>query len=369
MTDDIDTGDIDELAPDILADSPYDTELGTRMARDARRVANDDMSPEEFETRYADAVAEEFDVDLTETDRDAEPGVPAVEPGTSRRSMLKATGAVASGLAVAGGGSSLAGEYVSGDGVAAAQPEGGNAGQRGMVLDTEACIKCLSCVEACKEENHTPKGHFWMEVDRYQLEDETYEGPTDCESVQQPCQHCDDAPCIEVCPNNSRFKTEDGRTVCDYDTCLGCKYCEVACPYHVNAFVYTDQPEYLDGEFDQKQRDEEGRWLAGTPPHGSCSKCTFCVHREWDPDQRGTTACEDACPIDAIHFGDLEDPESDPNQYLEENSDMNQFKLRDDVSDPNVIYLGDDPTDAEVTEVPGPTTHEDLDLEEPDPTH
>lgn len=359
---DNDYNDIERLADDILADSAYDTDLGKRMATDARRVADGQMTRTAFEEKYADAVAEEFDTDLHDAtaDDDPTPGIRAAPGQVSRRSVLKASGAVAVGTAVAGARKAVD--------PSAAKSEGESV-QRGMVLDTEKCVKCLSCVQACKEENHTPEGHFWMQVHRYQRADREYDGPTDCESLQRPCQHCTDAPCVEVCPNNSRFKTENGRTVCNYDTCLGCKYCEVACPYHVNAFVYTEVPEYLDGQFDSRARDEEGRWVAGTPPHGSCSKCTWCIHREWDPETRGTTACEEACPVGAIQFGDLNDPESDPNTYLEEVDESNTFQAQDEVASPNVTYVGDEPTDVEVTPVPGPTTHEDLGLEDSDPTH
>jgi molybdopterin-containing oxidoreductase family iron-sulfur binding subunit len=370
MSDSIDD-DIQAQADELLSDVPYDADLATRMAQDARRVADGDLSRDAYEQRYADAVEAEFGVDLTDGGADSEnaPGTPPISGRPSRRSMLKATGALAAGAALAGLGGHAGSNALSGTDTAAAQGSSDEGVQRGMVLDTETCIKCLSCVEACKTENHTPEGHFWMEVDRYQRADREYEDLTDCESLQQPCQHCEDAPCIEVCPNNSRFKTENGRTLCDYDTCLGCKYCEIACPYHVNAFVHSDPPEYVDGEFDGQKRDDQGRWTAGTPPEGSCSKCTFCVHREWDEDQRGTTACEDVCPVDAIHFGDLNDPESDPNQYLEDYDEDETFQIRDDVSNPNVIYVGDDPSTVAVKPVPGPTTHEDLGLEERDPTH
>jgi molybdopterin-containing oxidoreductase family iron-sulfur binding subunit len=387
MSDDTNYDDIEDRAEDRLSYTGADTDLGKRMARDARRVAGDEMSREEFERKYADEVEDEFGVDLTDNpraDEEPQPGVPPTSSGASRRGMLKAAGAVAIGTAVAGAGGSFAGQQISGGAGTASAQEGSDV-QRGMVLDTEKCIKCLRCVQACKEENNTPEGHFWMEVFRYQRDDEQYEDPTDCESIQRPCQHCDDAPCLEVCPNNSRFKSEEGRTLCDYDTCLGCAYCEVACPYHVNAFVHTETPDYLenpeesedfepilegtDGEFDGAKRDENDRWVSGAPPEGSCSKCTFCAHREQDDELRGTTACEDVCPVDAIHFGDMNDPESDPNQYLEQFDDDETFKLQDDISDPNVIYVGDDPSEDEVTEVPGPTTHEDRGLEEVDPSH
>ncbi|AOW80729.1 4Fe-4S ferredoxin [Halodesulfurarchaeum formicicum] len=361
MTDKIDTDDIDDVVGDILADVDADETLGKQMATDARRVSAGELSRAEFEDRYAEDVAEEFGTDLTGGTAGASmPGTPSVMDQASRRSVLKAAGVAAVGAAAVGAGVS--------SNNAAAQSDSGSSVQRGMVLDTETCIKCLSCVEACKEENHTPEGHFWMEVHRYQRADEEYDGPTDCDSLQRPCQHCEDAPCIEVCPNNSRFKTENGRTVCDYDTCLGCKYCEVACPYHVNSFVGTGVPEYLDGPFEGQRRDAEGHWLAGTPPEGSCSKCTFCIHREWDDELRGTTACEEACPVDAIHFGDLNDPESAPNQYLEDYDESETFKARSEVSDPNVIYVGDEPEGVEVEPVPGPTTHQDLGLEESEPT-
>ncbi|QSG07395.1 4Fe-4S ferredoxin N-terminal domain-containing protein [Halapricum desulfuricans] len=409
MSDNYDLDDIEDRAEERLAHVEFDTELGKQMARDARRVSNGELSRAAFEEKYVDDVREEFGVDLrgdSQADTEPTPGVPPTESKASRRDMLKATGALATGAVAAGAGSSVAGDLVSGStgGTAAAQ-SGGDV-QMGMVVDTETCIKCLRCVQGCKEENNTPDGHFWQEVFRYRREDKEYEGAPNeengCDPIQRPCMHCDDAPCIEVCPNNSRFKTENGRVLCDYDTCLGCAYCEVACPYHVNAFVHDGAPDYLGdpesnedyepilddvtAEFEDEKYDDQGRWIAGTPPDGSCSKCTFCAHREFDDEQDGsTTACEDVCPVDAIQFGDLNDPESaprqylkqkvgelddgegDPKEYLEEYPDET-FTLREDASDPNVIYVGDDPSDVEVEAVPGPTTKDDRGLEEVDRT-
>ncbi|MFW6017916.1 MAG: 4Fe-4S ferredoxin N-terminal domain-containing protein [Halapricum sp.] len=404
MSDNYDLDDIEDRAEERLADVEFDTELGKKMARDARRVSNDELSRAAFEEKYVDDVREEFGVDLQADSRagtEATPGVPPTESKASRRDMLKATGALATGAAVAGAGSSMAGEFVSGTGGTAAAQQGGDT-QVGMVIDTETCIKCLRCVQGCKEENNTPEGHFWQDVFRYRREDTEYEGAPNEEngvdSVPRPCMHCDDAPCIEVCPNNSRFTTENGRVLCDYDTCLGCAYCEVACPYHVNAFVHEGPPDYLanpdehddydpilddvTAEFEDEKDDDDDRWIAGTPPDGSCSKCTFCAHREFDDDQDGsTTACEDVCPVDAIQFGDMNDPESAPRQYLQEklgeldDSEAgpkqyleeypeDTFVLRENASDPNVIYVGEDPSDVEVEAAPGPTTKEDRGLEE-----
>ena len=357
MTDETTNDDIQHVADEILADSDYDTELGKRMAADARRVADGSMSRSAFEEAYAEDVAAEFDLDITDPEAgDQMPGVISTPESVSRRTVLKATGAATGAAALGAAGTTE---------TAKAQSEGGNAVKLGMVIDTESCIKCLACVEACKAENHTPEGTFWMQVYRYQREDREYEDPTDCESLPRPCQHCDDAPCVEVCPNNSRFKTENGRVVCNYETCLGCKYCEVACPNHVNSFASTEPPEDL-GRYDGQRRDEKGRWVAGTPPIGASNKCSFCVQREWDPEKRGTTACEEACPADAIHFGDLNDPESDPNTYLQDYDDSDTFKVRNEVTDSNVIYIGEEPEDVELESVPGPWTHEKLGLEEPE---
>lgn len=377
--------DVDERAERLLEDVDYDTELAKRMATDARRITAGKLTEEEYHERYREAVSEEFDVEVPAYDEleDDESGVSLGAQARSRRTVLQAAGVAAVGAATAG--------LVGSDGIGTASadqartPVLDDAEDRsvGMVIDTEECIKCLSCVAACRDENRTHLGDFWMFVHRYQREDREYDDETDCESLPRPCQHCDDAPCVRVCPNRSRIQHDDGRVLCNYDTCLGCKYCEVACPYHVNSFVYSDQPEDAE-EFEYEAHDEEDRWVAGTPPDGSCSKCTFCAHRRFDEDRAGSTACEDACPVNAIQFGDLEDPDSDPNQYLADHDDVafddgeaikdvdaadrnGIFRMHTDASDPNVVYVGDDPSDVERERVPGPTTHADLDLEEADP--
>ena len=375
--------DIDERAERLLEDVDYDTELAKRMAKDARRITSGELSEEEFHERYREEVSEEFGVDYADfeetgnagpadgTEDTPHPHIPLGDQPVSRRTVMKAGGAAAAGAAAAGTAGFLSEDSEddtfenldaeSNQESVAAQ----SIGQRsmGMVIDTDACIKCLQCVQACKEENKTHVGDFWMYVHRYQREDREYEDETDCEALPRPCQHCDDAPCVRVCPNHSRIQHYDGRVLCNYDTCLGCKYCEVACPYHVNSFVYSDMTGYFTGQ----RRDEKDRWVAGPPPDGSCSKCTFCAHRRFTADEDGTTACSDACPVNAIQFGDLNDPESDPNQYLEDFDDDEIFQLHTDVSNPNVIYVGDDPSDVDNDRVSGPTTHADVGLEAPDP--
>ena len=388
--------DIDERAEELLGDGPYDTELAKEMATDARKVSDGELSEKEYHQRYRDAVSEEFGIDVPAYDELPESREEAVETEAlrqvslgdqahSRRSVLLSMGVLAAGATAAGVGGYA--DAVSDNPDREEAPDqvvaGQGRGERsvGMVVDTEACIKCLQCVQGCREENKTYVGDFWTLVIRYQREDREYDGPEDCEALPRRCQHCDDAPCVRVCPNESRVQHWDGRVLCNYDTCLGCKYCEVACPYHVNSFQYSDPT----GFFQHDRRDERDRWVAGPPPDGSCSKCTYCAHRRFDEGmEEDSTACEDVCPVDALHFGDLTDPDSAPNQYLVEHEDIDfedgetikdkdvedidgMFQLHTDASDPNEYYIGDDPSDVEIERVPGPTTHADLDLEEPAP--
>ena len=383
--------DIDERAEVLLEDVPYDTELATQMAADARKVSNGELAEAEYHERYREQVSEEFDIEVPEykdlpdnreiaVETDASRQVSLGGQAHSRRSVLLAAGALAAGATAAG--ASGYKDAVSADETPVAEQVSQVDRSVGMVVDTEECIKCLQCVQACREENKTYTGDFWTVVIRYQREDREYDGPEDCETLPRRCQHCDDAPCVRVCPNESRIQHYDGRVLCNYDTCLGCKYCEVACPYHVNSFQYSDPTGY----FQYQRRDERDRWVAGPPPDGSCSKCTYCSHRRFDREQMGSTACEDACPVDALQFGNLNDPDSDPNQYLAEHPDIDfedgdvikemdvedidgVFQLHTDKSDPNEYYIGDDPSDVAVERVPGPTTHEDIGLEEPAPLY
>jgi Fe-S-cluster-containing dehydrogenase component len=253
--------------------------------------------------------------------------------------------------------------------------------QLGMVIDLERCYGCRACMEACKVENSTPRGAFWMHVFRY----EEGEYPdTDQRFMPRPCQHCSEPSCASVCPTNARFKREDdGIVLTDYDRCIGCRYCEIGCPYGVN-YAQFRPPEkaqygygsegsdgddmYGSGSTDEElgeQNPGEGRppWydpthdepveprgnrMSGPQPEGVMSKCTFCVHRQDDPDipdQGGTTACQQTCPVDAIKFGDMDDPDSDPRQHLQEKGASSSFKLLEDRgTEPNIVYIGDEPS-------------------------
>ncbi len=251
--------------------------------------------------------------------------------------------------------------------------------QMGMAIDMERCQGCRACMVACKTENETPRGAFWMNVFRY----EDGEFPdVDQGFMPNPCHHCSEPSCAEVCPTNARFKREDdGIVLTDYDSCIGCRYCEVGCPYGVNYFAWRDPDEGQYGYEESagaaasggdgesladmlRNADEDhdgplpwenpelnegveprGTEMGGRPPTGTMGKCTFCAHRQTDEhDLQGSTACEEVCPTNVIHFGDMDDPESDPQQYLQEKSDKNQWSmLTESGNEPNIVYLGDKP--------------------------
>ena len=221
-----------------------------------------------------------------------------------------------------------------------------------MVIDLDRCTGCRTCMVACKVENNTPQATYWMYVFRY----EEGEFPNSrIWFMPRPCMHCDNAPCVKVCPVGARYKRLDGLTATDWERCIGCRYCEVACPYGVNSFNWKEPQEnyYLDWEDTTllpvtngnglpyanpdlaEAYGPENRHIAGGGHHkGVMEKCTFCVHRL----EKGLQpACANACPTQAIHFGDLDDPDSDIAQLQQKHS----FRLLEDLgTEPRVFYIG-----------------------------
>lgn len=355
----------------------YDTELGKRIGRDAQRLAAGEISESEFYERHHEDVVAEFGVDNRPVSPDEGkstapggssgggdgngpmPTVPGEDP--SRRSVLKTAGVLG---AAAVGVSTLEGLTT---GVAGEEDNGDT--QMGMAIDMSRCIACLQCVEACNEENNNTADALWMFVHRY-----TEDDYRDTEQyLPRPCQHCSDAPCEAACPVVARYTREDdGIVMTDYDACIGCRYCEVACPYGVN-YLQWGEPHDIE-EFTEMQEQEhgiedarinaEGKHTGGNPPKGVMGKCTFCVHRQDsdNEDVQGTTACEQICPEDAIKFGNLEDEESDPRQHIAEldDADHTYRLLEDRGTEPNVIYVGSPPS-PDATPVEGPRTLEDMD--------
>ena len=152
-----------------------------------------------------------------------------------------------------------------------------------LVLDSRKCINCKACVVACKAENEVPVGQFrdWINEDR---QGEYPKLRMDFEPEQ--CHHCEHPSCVRVCPTGASWQRKDGIVLVNYDECIGCRYCMVACPYDARYFV------------------EET---------GVVDKCTLCSHRV---DRGEVPACVETCPSKVRVFGDLEDPGSRIHELL-----------------------------------------------------
>jgi molybdopterin-containing oxidoreductase family iron-sulfur binding subunit len=159
--------------------------------------------------------------------------------------------------------------------------------------------------------------------------------------------HCDDPPCVKVCPVNATYKNEEGLVAQIWDRCIGCRYCQVACPYSRRYFnwKHEDLPEsylnYMNPDVARR-------------PEGVVEKCTFCQHRIRkvkeqvrreereieDGDVRKLTACAQSCPAEAIVFGDLNDPESTVSHHAR--SPRASRLLEELGTEPKVYYLAKD---------------------------
>jgi len=209
-----------------------------------------------------------------------------------------------------------------------------------MAADLRRCVGCQTCTAACRHENATPPGVQWRKV----LDMEVGEYP-DVKRMFVPvgCQHCADPPCMHVCPSTATGQRGDGIVTIDYDLCIGCAYCAVACPYQArykvdkSTFAYGDTPTATESMcFDEKRL-------------GVAQKCTFCSDRVDEGRRNGLTpgidsaatpACVNACIADALHFGDIEDPASNVSRLLTENS---WFRMHEELgTDPGFYYLWDE---------------------------
>ena len=179
--------------------------------------------------------------------------------------------------------------------------------QLALVIDLNVCVGCHACVTSCKQWNTSgsagpladerpyaanPTGTFFNRV-------QTYEAGafpvTETIHFPKSCLHCEDPPCVPVCPTGASYKRkEDGIVLVDYDKCIGCKYCAWACPYGA------------------RELDEERQVM---------TKCTLCVDRIYDeqlPKEDRKPACVKACPTGARIFGDVKDPDSEVSKAIRE---------------------------------------------------
>jgi MoCo/4Fe-4S cofactor protein with predicted Tat translocation signal len=263
--------------------------------------------------------------------------------------------------------------------------------QWGMSIDLNVCTGCSACVIACQAENNVPvvgklqvahgRIMHWLRIDRYYASREPYnqdrgEWPENPEIVHQPmpCQHCENAPCETVCPVNATLHSEDGLNVMAYNRCVGTRFCSNNCPYKVRRFNYFDYNQRpvgkrkVVGALNIYEEYFAPLTTKGAPDtikmqknpnvtvrmRGVMEKCTFCVQRIEEakiaalaragaspntriPHDSFTTACAQACPTEAIVFGDIKDPESRVSKMKRQDRDYRILEYLNVV--PRVSYL------------------------------
>lgn len=237
----------------------------------------------------------------------------------------------------------------------------------GYALDIQKCIGCRRCVYACAEENNNSRAGkepsdnqlHWirvLEFEDHHLEpgkeksigtefgsieaglslersDHYYESEEvpedDMFYLPVQCQHCEDPPCVKVCPVNATWKDDDGIVVVDYDWCIGCRYCMTACPYYARRFNFGET------NLSSDEINPDTHYLGNRPrPPEVVDKCTFCIQRSRDGEY---TACVEACPVGARKFGNLLDPESEIRKILEE---KRVFRLKEELgTEPKFFYF------------------------------
>lgn len=261
--------------------------------------------------------------------------------------------------------------------------------QWGMTIDLNTCIGCNACIVACQSENNIPivgkeqvmlgREMQWIRLDRYYSDGKADAGafggpgnreiPEDPQVSMQPvgCMQCELAPCETVCPVNATIHDEEGLNVMAYNRCIGTRYCANNCPYKVRRFNY----------FDWNQRDRDSFYLGPLGPKGMpdlismvqnpevtvrmrgvMEKCTYCVQRIENgkiqhkvamskagrpgdvvvPDGQIKTACQQACPVSSIDFGNILDPESEVSKAKAREQDyalLGYLNIR-----PRTTYLG-----------------------------
>jgi molybdopterin-containing oxidoreductase family iron-sulfur binding subunit len=256
------------------------------------------------------------------------------------------------------------------------------AGHRwGMAIDLTTCTGCNACMVACQSENNVPvvgrtevmnnREMHWIRIDRY------FSGPpADPTVVHQPvaCQQCENAPCEQVCPVGATVHSDEGLNDMTYNRCIGTRYCANNCPYKVRRF------NFLDWNKEWREARNKVRRLLFNPEvtvrmRGVMEKCTFCVQRIQNAkiharaqvrnhqrpgtvdsplhDGEVETACQQACPTEAIVFGDLADPKSRISRLHEDRRSYdllpelytkprNKFLAR--VRNPNPDMISQDPS-------------------------
>jgi Fe-S-cluster-containing dehydrogenase component len=254
----------------------------------------------------------------------------------SRKKFLKIAGI--SALAVGG-------ERLEGTVAKANEPEEREASGTGalkrlaMVIDLRKCAQeegCTRCTDACNRAHNVPRikdrNHeiHWIWKDEFRHAFPSAESGYLAKRIEQLpvlllCNHCDNPPCVRVCPTKATWKrATDGIVVMDWHRCIGCRYCMAACPYGSRSFNWVDpRPSIADANVDFPTRTK-----------GVVEKCNFCEERLAENER---PACVEACPQNAMVFGDLNDAGSDVRQLL-----ASEFSIRRKPelgTNPEVFYI------------------------------
>ncbi|MBU0616942.1 MAG: 4Fe-4S dicluster domain-containing protein, partial [Planctomycetes bacterium] len=212
-------------------------------------------------------------------------------------------------------------------------------------LNVSRCIGCRKCVHACVEENNesrSPEIQYIrvLQMQKGSIDVETSEHHYDPIKVPDhqayympvQCHQCAKPPCVKVCPTEATWQEPDGITVIDYDWCIGCRYCEAACPYWARRFNFA-RPQIPADELNLDMA-----YLSNRPrPKGVVEKCTFCLHRT----RRGRMpACLEVCPTGSRKFGNVLDPNSEVAYILRH---KRVFVFKEDVGTlPRFFYYFDE---------------------------
>lgn len=200
-----------------------------------------------------------------------------------------------------------------------------------MLVDMTRCIGCHTCAIACKLGNNLPKSVKWNNVLTFGgSEIDTPHGTfpnLEMRFLTLACQHCEDPGCVKACPAGATYKRDDGIVMQDYDKCLGCRLCIMACPY-LNVRTYNQETPGYDTNFplgDENIRQQQ---------KGTVSKCIFCYQRI---DRGLIPNCVEVCPVHARFFGDIEDTDSEVYRLL--NTRTSTRLLEGKGTRPSVYYL------------------------------
>ena len=181
----------------------------------------------------------------------------------------------------------------------------------GMLIDLRRCIGCQACTVSCHIENQAPLGNFRTIVSQFEVEQEET-GNIATFMLPRLCNHCDNPPCVPVCPVQATFQRQDGIVVVDSDRCVGCAYCVNACPYDARFINEVTQ---------------------------TADKCTFCAHRL---EANLLPACVESCVGGARIIGDMRDPKSQISRLIATHRDELMVLQPEKNTAPQVFYLGMD---------------------------